>query len=239
MTTNNYVLQEQVTFDVLSACTPFYASVDQVKLAGGPLIRKLQDITIACQIYNSSQESDLLLLRKPRSGDDLIRFQGAQNQWVQSAAARGLLLNVSTMIGGPGSHVLANFSVTKQKGFESEGVPELLKDLKAKMAEYEITIRSRGRVSPGGHARPGMAAKGVLDWSESTPGRTWITTGMGANASTGGMMGGGGVGRGKAVKFYASPLFSGMMNGYRLGNWQSGSPLYSGASAAFAGSGVF
>ena len=126
--TNNMVVQEPVTFDILSACSPFYASVDQVKLAGGPLLRKLQDITIACAIYERSKESDLLLIHKPNgTGDDTLRFIGAQNQWVQAKAARELLLNVSSLAGGPGTHVLANFSVSRQKGFESEGLPNASK----------------------------------------------------------------------------------------------------------------
>lgn len=237
--TNNLVVQEPVTFDILSACSPFYASVDQVKLAGGPLLRKLQDITIACAIYERSKESDLLLIHKPNgTGDDTLRFIGAQNQWVQAKAARELLLNVSSLAGGPGTHVLANFSVSRQKGFESEGLPERLKDLKEKIAEYEITIRSRGRVAPGGHAKAVMAAKGVLDWQEQTPGRTWIVTGMGANTNTPNRISSTS-GRGKSVKFFGSPLFSGMMSGYRMGIWQAGSPLHAITPFAFPLTGAF
>ena len=223
--TTNAVLQDNVTFDLLSACTPFYASVDQVKLSGGPLLRKLQDITIACAIYNASQECDLMLIHKPTgSHDSALRFIGAQNQWVQASTARNLLLNVSTMAGGPASHVLANFSVSKMKGYESEGLPERLKELKESLSLYEITLRSGGKVAPGGHSRPMMAAKGVLDWQEQSTGRTWMVTGMGANTTTQNAFSGNG-GRGKSVKFCASPMFSGIMSGFRFGNWQSGSPL--------------
>jgi hypothetical protein len=228
-------LAEPVTFDLLSACTPFYASVDQVRLSGGPLLRSLQDITIASQIYNNSKEADLLHVRKVSAygpSDRLTRYQGAQNQWVQSKAARELLLNISTQLGGPGSHVLANFSVTKQKGFETEGLPELLKDLKDQIKEYEVVLRSGGRVAPGGHVAPAMAAKGVMDFMERTPGRNWVVTGMGANTSTSSYASGDG-GRGKTVKFYGSPMFSGMMSGYRLGIWQSGSPLHAISPFAF------
>lgn len=203
------------------------------------MLRKLQDITIASEIYNSSQQADLILWRHPRgNGDDVARFRGAQNQWVQAATARSLLLNVSSIAGGPASHVLANFSVTRQKGFESEGIPELLKDLKDQMKLYEVTIRSGGKVSPGGHAKPMMAAKGVLDWQEQTPSRTWVVTGMGANASTG-SHGNGTGGRGKSVKFYASPLFSGAMTGFRLGIWQSGNSIGATGPFPMLGGGAF
>jgi hypothetical protein len=233
-------LQEPVTFDILSACDPFYASVNQVKLSGGPLIRKLQDITIASSIYNASQECDLLLVRKDHiHGDNLIRFQGAQNQWVQNAAARDLLMNITSGgAGAPAAHVLANFSITKQKGFESEGTPELLKDLKDGMKLYEVTLRSGGKASPGGHVKATMAGKGVMDWGERTPGRNWVVTGMGANGSTGGGHGGNG-GRGKAVHFFGSPMFSGMMMGFRSGVWQSGSSLFATSPFSMSLNGAF
>lgn len=236
--TNGETLNTGVTFDVLSACSPFYASVDQVKLAGGPLLRKLQEVTVACEIYNASKECDLLLVRKPQGGDDLIRFQGAQNQWVQAKAAREMILNAGQMAAGGSSHVLANFSVAKQKGFESEGTPARLADLNKKLSQYEITIRSGGKVAPGGHAKPAMAAKGVLDWQERTPSRTWVVTGMGANSETPNEESGTG-GRGKSVKFYGSPMFSGTMYGYRMGIWQSGSPLSGVTPFAFPLSGSF
>ncbi len=42
-------LMRDITFDVISQLSPYYASVDQVKLEGGPALAKLSDITIACQ----------------------------------------------------------------------------------------------------------------------------------------------------------------------------------------------
>lgn len=218
-------LQEPVTFDILSACSPYYASVDQVKLAGGPMMRQLQDITIACSIYQTSQQADLIARSSRGSTDDRFRFTGAQNQWVQAKSARDLLLSISTLSGGPSSHVLANFSVSRQKGFESEGLPERLRDLKEQASDYEAVLRSRGRMAPGGHVKPMMAAKGVLDYQERTPGRTWIVSGMGANASSPEVYEAGTGGRGKPVEFYSSPFFTGIVTGYRSGVWQSGSTL--------------
>jgi hypothetical protein len=222
--TNGSSLQCPVTFDIVSAISPFYASVSQVKLMGGPLLRKLQDITIASQIYDSSKQADLFNMCPPISGDRYVLYTGARNQWVQSDAARDLLLSATELLGNPGSHILANFTVARQKGYESEGTPEKLKELKEQLKIYEVTIRSGGRTVPGGHAKSRMAAKGVFDWEERAPSRTWITTGMGANSQTidGGSPTGG---RGKPVKFYASPLFMGPMSGYRFGIFQSSSPL--------------
>jgi hypothetical protein len=231
---NSQVLSEPVTFDILSACDPFYASVDQVKISGGPLLRRLQDITIACAIYNQSQQCNDLLLHKPTgSGDDAIRFRNAQNQWVQATTARQLLLSVTSGAGGaPSSHVLANFSVTKGKGFESEGTPALLADLRTQISQYTIVLRSGGKAAPGGHVKPTMGAKGVMDWQEHTPGRTWLVTGMGANESSPSGIGGTG-GRGKSVKFFGSPMFGGTMFGCRSGIWQSGFSLSNSYTTGF------
>lgn len=228
--TDGEVLQQPVTFDIISAAHPFYASVDQVRLRGGPLMRKAQDITIASQVYNASQEVDLLNMHPPTflsgttASDTARNFFGSRNQWVQAKAATTLLSSLSILQGGPQEHVLANFSFSRQKGFESEGMPKKLADLDKDLKLYEIAIRSGGRIAPGGHVRARMAAKGVLDWEERTPARTWVVTGMGANTQTvdtGGLTGG----RGKPVKFFASPLFMGPMSGFRFGVYQSSSPL--------------
>jgi len=222
--TDGETLQQPVTFDVLSAAHPFYASVDQVRLQAGPLLNKAQDITIAQQIYNSSQEVDLLNFHRGKEGDAARLFSYARNQWVQAKAAHELMSSLSILQGGPQMHVLANFSFTRTRALPGEGMAEKLKDLKEKLKLYDIAIRSGGKLAPGGHVRPRMAAKGVNDWEERTPSRTWIVTGMGANTQSvdgGGMTGG----RGKPVKFYASPLFMGPMSGFRFGIYQSGSPL--------------
>jgi hypothetical protein len=222
--TDGETLQQPVTFDIISAAHPFYASVDQVRLLSGPLLNKAQDITIAQQIYNSSQEVDLLNFHHAHGGDAGRLFIYARNQWVQAKAAHDLMLSLSILQGGPQAHVLANFSFSRTRATPGEGMSEKLKDLKEKIKSYDIAVRSGGKLAPGGHVRPRMAAKGYMDWEERTPARTWIVTGMGANTQSvdvGGLTGG----RGKPVKFFASPLFMGPMSGFRFGIYQSGSPL--------------
>jgi hypothetical protein len=222
--TDGETLLQPVTFDVLSAAHPFYASVDQVRLKSGPLLNRAQDITIAQQIYNSSQEVDMLNSHRGSSGDSFRLFSGARNQWVQAKSAHDLLLSMSILQGGPQMHVLANFSFSRTRGSDEEGMGGKLKSLNEDLKKYDVAVRSGGRLAPGGHVRPRMAAKGVMDWEERTPSRTWIVTGMGANTQS---VDGIGMsnGRGKSVKFFASPLFMGPMSGFRFGVYQSGSPL--------------
>jgi len=87
-----------------------------------------------------------------------------------------------------------------------------------------VVLRSGGRVMPGGRPDFHFAAKGVLDWAERTPARTWFANGMGANASSmdpGSPTGG----RGKPIKFFASPTCSPPMSSMRIGVYQPGFPV--------------
>lgn len=217
-------LQTCWTYDLVSGLSPYYASVDQVKLAGGQWLRKLQNLTIASQIYQSSQEADLItpmgvIHAETPHGKRVI---GSRVQWVTAAAARDLLLGMMSL--GPATHVLANFSVTRERTPEQEGLSARLKELNDSLKLYEPTIRSLGRTMPGGRPHTAFAAKGVFDWTEKTPARQWTTTGMGANATTwdfGSPTGG----RGKPQKFFSSPFYSPPLFNLRSGVFQATNPL--------------
>jgi hypothetical protein len=111
-------------------------------------------------------------------------------------------VNLSGLVGYTGGHVLGNFSVTKQRGEAGTGFSAKLKDLLAGIDDYKVVVESGGRVIPGGHQAFMFAAKGLWD-DERTPGRTWVVTGMGANAESSEMWSSTG-GRGKI--FFMSPL---------------------------------
>jgi hypothetical protein len=225
--TSGAALGKEITYDVIGQLTPYYASVDQVRLTGGRLLSKLSDITIALQTFQSSQEADLMCFKAPQPpvagvppSDQFRNFAGSRNQWVTATAAHDLLLSVADLA-GPGSHVLANFSVTKSRDLQQAGLVAKLTDLKEAMKLYDPAIRSGGNTAPGGHIRAVMAAKGVMDWSEITPGRTWFGNGMGQNAKSvdfGSPTGG----RGKPVGFFLSPMFSPSFSFMRSGTYQSG-----------------
>lgn len=212
-------LMKDVTFDFISQITPYYSTIDMVKLSAGPSVKKLTDITIGCQIYQSSQEADLISpIRPPSFGWESKLFTGARMQWVTAHAAKMLLLNIISLL-GPTSHVLANFSV-ERKADNTKRLGELEDSLKL----YDPTIRSGGRVMPGGRPHFGMAAKGVFDWTEQTPGRNWLGNGMGANSTTVDMGSSTG-GRGKPMKFFASPTYSPPFSCLRPGIYQNGFPM--------------
>lgn len=107
----------------------------------------------------------------------------ARNNWVINYACYNLLVNLSGLVGYTGGHVLGNFSVTRQRGEQGTGFSAKLEDLKKSIADYQIVLESAGKIIPGGHVAPMMAAKGLFD-GEAAPGRTWVVSGMGANVKT-------------------------------------------------------
>lgn len=212
-------LMKDITFDFISRLDPYYSSTDYVRLGGGPSIAKLSDTTIACQIYRASKQARLLVPHRGAIfGPAHERLEEARIQYTTTLATRDLLLNIISLL-GPNAHVLANFSVDR-KADNSKKLEQLDKDLKL----YEITLRSHGKVMPGGHPDFHMAAKGVMDWSERSPGREWSPNGMGANTTSPDYISNTG-GRGKTVKFFAAPTHSSYMSSMRLGAYQPGMSL--------------
>lgn len=236
---NGQTLMTDLTYDLISSLTPYYASVDQVRLVAGPPLRKLSDITIACQIYMASKQTDTITpLHVPRSGPRATRFLEVRNLYVASLAAKEQLLNMVNLL-GPNAHVLANFSVDRKADLTKN-----LNDITAQLAMLEVSIRSGGRTMPGGRPMFEMAAKGVMDFAEVTPGRTWFGNGYGANAKTadyGSPTGG----RGKPMSFSSEPAMFGGSYGWgacsppfsmmRMGAFSSGYPLLMGGGRPFLG----
>lgn len=224
-TTDGAILRQPVTFDIASMIDPFYASVEQVKLVGGMSLRNLSDITLAGQIYMASKAVDMMNFNPPHSPTSHEHFQfiNARNLYVAASAAKTLILSMGDLL-GPGTHVLANFSVSKTRNSDLEGTAAKLNDLSSTIKLYDPTIRSGGKTAPGGYARPLMAAKGVFDWQERTPSRLWIPNGGGANM-TAPDMGSSTGGRGKSMKYYATPMISPSLCSMRMGVYQSGLSL--------------
>ena len=134
---NGATLMKDVTFDFISQITPYYSTIDMVRLAAGPILKKLSDITIACQIYRSSNEADLITAaRVPLSGLQHTRLIGSRLQYVTALASRDLMLNVVSLL-GPSAHVLANFSVDR-KADNKQRLAEFEDSLKL----YEVVLRS-------------------------------------------------------------------------------------------------
>lgn len=195
------VLAQDTTFDVVSQLDPFYASIDQVRLDGGMYISKLSDITIAATIYKESGNADMFCFNRPTDATtrQYQQFVHARNMYVSATVAKQLILNVKGFLGASGAHVLGNFSV-QRKNDDLEGK---LAELNKTIQDMLVVVKTGGTAIPGGKPKPNMAAKGVNDWGERTPSRTWINTGLGANSSS--LPFSSTTGRGKSVKLFVSP----------------------------------
>lgn len=211
------VLGQAATFDTVGGLTPYYASVDEVRLMAGVYLRKIPDLTISCMIYHISQEADVLTYNHPWRPEDIDLetdpyhpyykqwrdFEWARGKYVEHESARQLILNVFDLAMTRGTRTLANFSIGRQEFTRTEGVPGKLQSLEKEVKDLKIVLKSGATVGPGGHVKPRMAAKYLYDSNDlPRPGRLWITSGPGANATTiSGRSSTGG--HGKPVKYYS------------------------------------
>lgn len=215
-------LDDDVVYEVISEVSPYYASVEQVRLEGGQYLSKLSDITLGAMIYQMSKRVDQLAPPElmPPTGAPSMR-QGnlvhrSRNIWVIAKSVETLLDNMAGLLGNASQHVLANLSISRSRGNHTADLTVKFNELAKTIKEHEITLRSWGRVMPGGRAKAGFAAKQLAELEKITS-RTWQTTGMGANAVSA-EMGVGTEGRGKAVRMYASPLIN-IMRGRQSFGW--------------------
>jgi len=224
--TNGAVLREDVQLQVLSGLTPYYTSIDMVRLHGGIYLRKLSDLTIAAMIYMISKQADAITWSLPNFPPHWApfmdyeevhfrNFMQARNNWVCFMVTRQLVINMFDLNAVRGQKTLGNFSVGRQEFTRDAGVPGKLSDLDAQIQHWELALKSGGSIGHKGHVKPRMAAKGLYDDSDATPGRTWLNSGPGANTySMTGVSSAGG--RGKTVKFY-SPVVTGARIGRYFG----------------------
>lgn len=224
--TDGSVLREPVQFQVASGLSPYYASIEQVRIHGGIYLRKLSDLTIAAMVYLFSKQADALTWSLPSMPPSYApfmdyqevhfrNFMQARNIWVSLMVARQLVINMFDLNAVRGQKTLGNFSVGRQEFTRDQGVPGKISDLQKQIDNWEIALKSGGSIGHKGHVKPRMAAKGLYDDSDSTPGRTWLNSGPGANTySMTGISSAGG--RGKMVKFY-SPVVVGHRPGRYFG----------------------
>ena len=172
--TNGSTLAEDAEFMVLGNVTPWYASVDQVRLEGGIYLPKLSDITIAAQIWQASKDADVIgyvAPAPPQPGaaptDYNLRiynnYMHARNQWVTQRAALDTITRSFDLVGTRGSKSLGGFSVMKMAFGRDEGLPRLTTEMEKEINKWKIVIQSGGKIGFGGHALPVMAAKGLMD----------------------------------------------------------------------------
>lgn len=223
---NKATLEQETTFEVVGSITPWYCSIDQVRLEGGSYLRNLSDLTIAAMIYKAGRDCDAISYFQPHlsmagSGslyNDLAhqqvnRFNMARQRYTQCVAARDLILNMWDVNMNRGAKTLGNFSVSKSAQTKDEEVPKKLTQLEQDIKEWDPVIRTAGHLGRGNRPTPTMAAKGVYGDSDGPTGRTWMVTGMGANHKS--IAGYGSTG--KPVKFGSPSIVQ-----FRFGRYMGG-----------------
>ena len=221
-------LQEDASLTVVGTLTPWYSTIDLARLEGGIYLVKVPDLTLAAQVWQASQDADAITFHypePPQDGSDIRTdvgarkwklFNHARQQYVSIKAARDLVLNVFDLAGVKGTRTLGNLSIGRQAFAREEGLPKKLSDMEKEIKYWSVVVQAGGEIGPGGHAKPGFAAKGMYDPSDSPSGRLWSTTGMGANKKTWPGYGS----AGKPVK-YGSPPFTQWRVGRNFGNYVS------------------
>jgi len=223
--TNGATLVDDTDFMVLGTISPWYSSVDQVRLEGGIYLRKLSDLTIAAQIWQTSLDADVIAAVPPAPpapgtapSDYGYRvwnnFVHGRNQWVSQRAALDIITKAFDLSGVRGSKTLGNFSVMRMAFGRGEGIPHLMSEMQKELDKWKIVLQSGGTIAFGGHVRANMAAKGYYSRSDKVPGRLWANTGMGAAHTSHAGHGS----EGKPVK-YGSPTFIDYRVGRQFGNY--------------------
>lgn len=217
-TVSGATLAEDTTFDYIGQLDPFYCSIDMVRFEGGLYLRDIADYTIAAGIFQTSERSDQFCSVLPQPGSkEYDRYVRARQAWVQTETAYNLITNIDALRLTGGSHVLGNFSVTRQAMRGHGLIENKIQDLRDTLKLYEPTLKSCGILNPGAKVRPAMAAKGVNDYGERNPARTWIVTGMGANAIS--SPSSATSGRGKSYQMFVSPPIFSFRPGIFLGTY--------------------
>src|SRR5271170_6880346 len=146
--TNGVFTPEPMQFQVISGLTPYYSSVDLVRLHGGIYLRGLTDLTIAGMIYWQSKQADALTWSLPMLPPSYApftdfqevhfrNFMAARSSWVTFMSAQQLILNMYDLNATRGSKTLANFSVSRQDFSNDSGFPGKIRDLKQQVLDWE------------------------------------------------------------------------------------------------------
>lgn len=203
---------KDTTLSVIGSIVPFYASIAQVRLAGGSNLNRLSDLTIACKIYEASKDADSLSYNTVEPAapntESWKRWQlwaNARQSYVVAISAKEILTAIYDLLGSRTSKTLANFSVNKVSIVRDEGTLKLITDLLNEANRWLMTLKSGGEIGPGGSPKGKLSTRGGQDPDNFPAGRLWAVTGLGANASSAALPGSS---YGKPIKFASAPITS-------------------------------
>lgn len=175
-------LGESVQVSLATTYNPYYASVDLVRMEGGPLLDYIPDDTLALMIHWASREVDFIAQPKKK----LPEFKFARTKFVIfDAALRALTLPgglfVNPLLGSDGERkTLGHLSIAKGRGRLSSfqtGIGgadiETLKYFRNLRDEWWRVVNAGGTIVPGEGLGPSIALQGRYNPDRNIPGRGW------------------------------------------------------------------
>ena len=129
-------LQEDVEFQFFTTLSPFYTSINKVRLEVGSLVTEIKDLTSALSILESSIEADSLSFSTTNINEDL--FNHARREYVTAASAFKLVSNVGGNL--LKSKSLGDLSVT----YDTNSHRDVLEHLQEMMRKWGDQLMSGG-----------------------------------------------------------------------------------------------
>lgn len=179
--TGDLLLGEDISLFFTTQYSPFYTTVESVRMEGGPLLNYIPDSTIALMIFWSSLEINYI---KPSVICDDAMFCFAKARYaIYDAVLRALMSPGGSFVNGMhsisgGSKSLGELSIKKgssgNSGSLSGGLdPDTFKYLKGLKDEWWRVVNSGACIVPGQGFAPTSAIRGYYDPARRPPGRLW------------------------------------------------------------------
>ena len=176
--TSGETFSEAIELEFFTDLSPYYTSVNKVKLEVGSLVTEIKDLTSAMAILEASVEADALSFSPTEINSKL--FKHARREYVTAASAFRLVSNVGGNL--LKSKTLGDLSVT----YDTQSHKDTLEYLQDMMRKWGDQLMAGG----GAQAirGPRMVVKGSRDTDKPTFDRMWEGTGTNkkpiANSST-------------------------------------------------------
>lgn len=160
--------------------TPYYASVEDTRLEGGPELASLPDYTLALHVWKNSMYADNITYIRPTT-TFLSHYRFAREQFVITKTLVDMFQLIDRGVGGGFKKVLGEFEVSR---FGDKGnTNNMLSDLRNALKGWRWVIENGGEMAPNTGHHIQATTKAGLHPNRVPVGRGWYV-GDGANTQT-------------------------------------------------------